>query len=85
MSTSPPGEVAEHNVFGALAKVVSTIRRGGIGRALIGTAKKDFAKRGIRRVAWDTRLALEDTHEFYESLGYERNGLRFVKQFSVSN
>lgn len=76
----------EHNDPGgrilALA-TLSTTRRRGIGRALIGTAEKDFAQRGIRRVALNTRLAREDAHKFYESLGYERNGWRFVKQLSV--
>ena len=53
---------------------LGTMRRRGIGRALIATAEKDFAHRGIRRVAVNTRLAREDAHKFYESLGYERNG-----------
>ena len=73
----------EHNDPGgrilALA-TLSTMRRCGIGRALVATAEKDFAQRGIRRVALNTRLAREDAHKFYESLGYERNGWRFVKQ-----
>jgi ribosomal protein S18 acetylase RimI-like enzyme len=63
----------------------STARRRGIGRALIATAEKDFAQRGISRVALDTRLTREDAHKFYESLGYERNGWRFVKQLPVIN
>ena len=61
----------------------STMRRRGIGRALIVTAEKDFAEREISRVALNTRLDREDAHKFYESLGYERNGWRFVKQLSV--
>jgi ribosomal protein S18 acetylase RimI-like enzyme len=76
----------EHNDPGGriLALVIlSTIRRRGIGRALIAAAEKDFAQRGIRRVALYTRFAREDAHKFYESLGYERNGWRFVKQLSV--
>jgi ribosomal protein S18 acetylase RimI-like enzyme len=64
---------------------LSAVRRCGIGRALIGTAEKDFAQRGIRRVALDTRLTREDAHKFYESLGYERNGWRFVKELSAGN
>ena len=69
-----------------LALVISSAaRRRGIGRALIATAEKDFARRGIRRVALNTQLAREDAHKFYESLGYERNGWRFVKQLSVSD
>ena len=78
----------EHNNPGAriLALVtLSAVRRRGIGRALIATAEKDLAQRGIRRVALDTRLTREDAHKFYESLGYERNGWRFVKELSVSD
>jgi ribosomal protein S18 acetylase RimI-like enzyme len=64
---------------------LSAARRRGIGRALIAIAEKDFAQRGIRRVALDTRLTREDAHKFYELLGYERNGWRFVKQLPMSN
>ena len=64
---------------------LSAARRRGIGRALIATAEKDFAQRGIKRVALDTRLTREDAHKLYESLGYERNGCRFVKQLQVSD
>ena len=75
----------EHNNAGGriLALVTRrTMRRHGIGRALIATAEEDFTKRGIRRITLNTRLAREDAHKFYESLGYERNGWRFVKQLS---
>jgi GNAT superfamily N-acetyltransferase len=76
----------EHNDPGgrilALA-TLSTMRRRGIGRALIATAESDFAQRGINRIALNTQLAREDAHKFYESLGYERSGWRFVKQLSV--
>jgi GNAT superfamily N-acetyltransferase len=73
----------EHNDCGgrilALA-VLSTMRRRGIGRSLVVTAEADFVQRGIRRVALNTLLSRQDAHEFYESLGYERNGWRFVRQ-----
>jgi ribosomal protein S18 acetylase RimI-like enzyme len=76
----------EHNDPGgrilAIA-ILSTMRRRGIGNALMATAENDFAHRGIRRVALNAQLAREDAHKFYESLGYERNGWRFVKQLSV--
>jgi ribosomal protein S18 acetylase RimI-like enzyme len=62
---------------------LNTLRRRGIGRALIAAAEKDFAQKGIRRVALDTRLTREDAHKFYESLGYERNGWRFVKNLQA--
>ena len=78
----------EHNDPGgrilALA-TLGTMRRCGIGRALIATAEKDFAQRGIKRVALNTQFAREDAHQFYESLGYERNGWRFVKQLSAND
>ena len=78
----------EHNdPSGRIVALVikSTMRRCGIGSALIATAEKDFAQRGIRRVALDTRLTREDAHKFYESLGYERNGWRFVKRLPAGN
>jgi ribosomal protein S18 acetylase RimI-like enzyme len=73
----------EHNDPGGriLALVTSrAARRRGIGRALVAAAEKDFAQKGITRVALNTQLTREDAHRFYESLGYERNGWRFVKQ-----
>jgi ribosomal protein S18 acetylase RimI-like enzyme len=78
----------EHNhASGRILALVtsSKVRLRGIGRALIATAETDFAQRGIRRVSVDTRLTREDAHKFYELLGYERNGWRFVKQLPVSN
>ena len=76
----------EHNDPGgrilALA-TLSAMRRRGIGRALVATAEKDFAEMGINRIALNTQLAREDAHKFYESLGYQRNGWRFVKQLSL--
>ena len=76
----------EHNGPGGriLALVtLKSMRRHGIGRALISKAERDFVQRGIRRIALNTQLAREDAHKFYQSLGYERNGWRFVKQLSV--
>jgi ribosomal protein S18 acetylase RimI-like enzyme len=75
----------EHNDPGGriLALVTSSAtRRLGIGRALIAAAEKDFVQRGIKRVALNTQLSREDAHKFYESLGYERHGWRFVKQLA---
>jgi ribosomal protein S18 acetylase RimI-like enzyme len=76
----------EHNdPSGRIVALVtmSTMRRRGIGRALIATAENDFAQNGVRRVALNTRLARGDAHKFYESLGYERNGFRFTKDLST--
>jgi ribosomal protein S18 acetylase RimI-like enzyme len=72
----------EHNDPGGriLALVISNnMRRRGIGRALIAAAEKDFVRRGIKRIALNTRLTRKDAHRFYETLGYQKNGWRFVK------
>ena len=78
----------EHNdMSGRILSLVTsrTARRRGVGRALMATAEKDFAQKGITRVALNTALTREDARAFYESLGYKRNGWRFVKQFPVSD
>ncbi len=67
-----------------LALVVSKrVSRCGIGRALLVAAESDFARRRITRIAVDTRLTRTDAHKFYEALGYERNGWRFVKNLAI--
>lgn len=63
--------------------ILRKMRRRGIGRALIATAERDFAQRGISRLALNTSLVRKDAHKFYYALGYERNGWRFVKRLSV--
>jgi ribosomal protein S18 acetylase RimI-like enzyme len=60
-------------------------RRLGVGRRLVAAVEKDFARRAIKRIALDTRLTRKDAHRFYESLGYERNGWRFVKELRLSD
>jgi GNAT superfamily N-acetyltransferase len=73
----------EHNDLGGriLALVVTKdSRRSGVARRLIAAAEKDFAQRNITRIAVNTRFERNDAHAFYESLGYTRNGFRFVKK-----
>jgi GNAT superfamily N-acetyltransferase len=72
----------EHNDLGGriLALVVtSNSRRSGIARRLMAAVEKDFAERKITRSAVNTRFEREDAHRFYEAIGYQRNGFRFVK------
>jgi len=72
----------EHNDLGGriLALVVaSDSRRRGIARRLMAAAEQDFAERKIMRIAVNTRFERNDAHQFYEALGYQRNGFRFVK------
>jgi ribosomal protein S18 acetylase RimI-like enzyme len=73
----------EHNSPSAriLALVVSEKIRGyGVGQALIAAAEEDLARRNIRRVAVNTRFERTQAHEFYEKLGYTKNGFRLVKE-----
>ncbi len=75
----------EHNdLSGRILALVTldTTRRRGVGRALMAAAEENFARRGIRRIALDTRLTRADAHKFYQALGYERNGYRFVKDIA---
>jgi GNAT superfamily N-acetyltransferase len=73
----------EHNNVGGriIALVVSEKQRGrGVGRALVQAAESDFIARNIRRIALNTRLTREKAHQFYDGLGYIKNGFRFVKE-----
>jgi len=77
----------EHNNPGAriLALVVSETMRGrGVGEALIASAERDLAQRNIRRVAVYTHFRRTRAHEFYEKLGYEKNGFRLIKELPMS-
>lgn len=77
----------EHNNPGGriLALVIAEEARGcGVGRALIGAAENHFARNNIRRIAVDTRFERQDAHKFYDSVGYTRNGFRFVKTLAVA-
>jgi ribosomal protein S18 acetylase RimI-like enzyme len=72
----------EHNSPGGriIALVVSETMRGqGVGRELVRIAEKDFVSRNVTRIALNTRTHRKEAHLFYERLGYEMNGFRFVK------
>ena len=74
----------EHNDASGriIALVVSKQqRRSCVGRALVATAEKDFAKRKVSRVTLTTRFERDGAHRFYESLGYAKTGFRFAKNF----
>jgi ribosomal protein S18 acetylase RimI-like enzyme len=67
-----------------LALVVSKEVRGrGVGQALIAAAEKDLAQRNIRRVAVLARFERKQAHEFYEKLGYTKNGFRLLKELPM--
>ncbi|PYL37005.1 MAG: GNAT family N-acetyltransferase [Verrucomicrobia bacterium] len=67
-----------------LALVVAKEMRGrGVGQALIAAAEKDLAQRNIRRVAVNARFERKEAHEFYEKLGYTKNGFRLIKDLPM--
>ena len=77
----------EHNSPSAaiLALIVSEKMRGrGVGEALIKAAENDLAQKNIRRLAVNTHFRRTRAHEFYEKLGYEKNGFRLVKELPVA-
>jgi GNAT superfamily N-acetyltransferase len=68
-----------------LALVVSSEARGmSVGRKLIAAAENDFAQRNIRRVAVYTHLRRKEAHKFYETVGYEQTGFRYVKTLAAA-
>jgi GNAT superfamily N-acetyltransferase len=49
-------------------------RRLGVGRRLVAAAEKDFVRRGIKRVALDTKLTRKDAQKFYGRLVTSETG-----------
>jgi ribosomal protein S18 acetylase RimI-like enzyme len=54
-------------------------RRTGVGSELVRTVVREARSRGGRRVLVNTARHREDAHAFYERLGFEATGLRFIK------
>ena len=78
--------VYEHNNVSAviMALVVSYKMRGrGVGRALVAAAENELAQKNVRRVAVYSRFERTEAHEFYESVGYKKNGFRLVKELPM--
>lgn len=75
----------EHNDLSGriVALVVSKLmRRRGVARKLVAAAERDFAKRAVTRISLTTRLTREEAHQFYEQLGYTKNGFRYAKELT---
>jgi N-acetylglutamate synthase-like GNAT family acetyltransferase len=76
----------EHNGASAviMVLVVSEKMRGhGVGHALVRAAEEDLAQRSIRRVAVYTHFRRTEAHEFYEQVGYIKNGFRLIKELPM--
>jgi ribosomal protein S18 acetylase RimI-like enzyme len=64
-----------------VALVVREDMRGqGLGRKLVAVAEEYLARKKVGRIVLTSRFTREDAHKFYESLGYARTGLRFMKE-----
>jgi ribosomal protein S18 acetylase RimI-like enzyme len=65
------------------ALVVDEAARGsGVGAVLLAGAEAWFAERGVAKVTLTTASHREGAHRFYERLGYEFNGRRYVKSLA---
>jgi GNAT superfamily N-acetyltransferase len=58
--------------------VDATVRRRGIGRALVGAAESWGRARGLPSLIVRSNVARERAHPFYESLGYSRSKTQHV-------
>jgi ribosomal protein S18 acetylase RimI-like enzyme len=64
-----------------IALIVRTDMRGrGLGRELVAFAEDYLGRKNVGRIVLTSRFTREEAHKFYEALGYERTGWRFIKQ-----
>lgn len=63
--------------------VGSAFQGQGIGKALVTAAEDWFRDRGAHDIRVNSGLHREGAHRFYESLGYQKTGLRFRKAMPV--
>jgi GNAT superfamily N-acetyltransferase len=74
--------LVEHDEPGCMltAMIVGTEhRRQGIGTELVGAVEREARSRGCSRLVLGSADRRADAHAFYESLGFEATGRRFVK------
>jgi len=71
-----------HGYITALV-VDEAVRGSGAGTALLAAAEAWFAARGVSKVTLTTAAHREGAHRFYERLGYEFNGRRYVKSLDL--
>jgi GNAT superfamily N-acetyltransferase len=74
--------LVEHDELGCMltALVVGAEhRRQGVGGELVGAVEREARSRGCSRLVLSSADRRADAHAFYESLGFEATGRRFVK------
>jgi GNAT superfamily N-acetyltransferase len=77
--------LVEHDELGCMltAMVVGVKhRRRGIGAELVSAVEREARSRGCDRLVLSSADRRADAHAFYESLGFEATGRRFVKTLS---
>ncbi|HEX8317467.1 GNAT family N-acetyltransferase [Longimicrobium sp.] len=77
------GWAYEHDrpVVRILALVVSEVMRGrGVGARLVDEAEEWADERGAYAVHLTTSLHRDEAHRFYERMGFERTGWRYVRR-----
>jgi ribosomal protein S18 acetylase RimI-like enzyme len=60
--------------------VLSSHRRRGIGRALMGEVEAWLKARGARVILLDTFLRTQESIPFYDAIGYTRTSIIFEKR-----
>jgi GNAT superfamily N-acetyltransferase len=68
-----------------LLVVAASHRQRGIGKALVDRATKFAASRGAGRLVLTSHLRRADAHAFYEHIGFEFTGRRYVKSLERSS
>jgi GNAT superfamily N-acetyltransferase len=74
--------LVEHDELGCMltALVVGAAhRRQGVGAELVGALEREARSRGCSRLVLGSADRRLDAHAFYESLGFEATGRRFIK------
>jgi GNAT superfamily N-acetyltransferase len=74
--------LVEHDELGCMltAMVVrADHRRQGVGAELVGAVEREARSRGCTRLVLGSADRRADAHAFYQSLGFEATGRRFVK------
>jgi GNAT superfamily N-acetyltransferase len=74
--------LVEHDEVGCVLTamvVAAKHRRQGIGAELVGAVEREARSRGCNRIVLSSADRRADAHAFYESLGFEATGRRFVK------
>jgi GNAT superfamily N-acetyltransferase len=74
--------LVEHDEPGCMLTalvVAAAHRRQGVGGELVGAVEREARSRGCSRLVLSSADRRADAHAFYESLGFEATGRRFVK------